>query len=142
MLKNYLKDRITVAEKVDSWEQSIRLASEKLLEDNCITKTYIDSMINNIVKNGPYVVIIPKVAIPHSRPEDGANDTAISLLKLNTPVKYPGDKEVMLVFILAARDSNSHIGLIEDLVDILQNKDTLEKVMESQTIDEIKNVLL
>lgn len=142
MLNDYLKNRIAVAEKVDSWQESIQIAAAKLIEDKCITKAYVDSMISNIVNNGPYVVITPQVAIPHSRPEEGVIDTAISMLKLNTPIKYPEDKEVALIFVLAARDSDSHMDLIGELVDLLQDKNKLKKIMVSKTASEIKKALL
>ena len=39
-------------------------------------------MINNVKEIGSYIVIAPKVAIPHARPEDGTNKLGISFLKL------------------------------------------------------------
>ncbi len=137
-----MEKRILIVQEVDSWQQSIEIAAQKLLEEGYITRGYVDSMIGNIVQNGSYVVIIPQVAIPHSRPEEGAKGTAISLLKLNTPVKYPEDKEVTLIFVLAAKDSDSHMELIGELVDLLQDKDRLEQMMASQTVEDIKNLLL
>ncbi len=36
-------------------------------------------MIANVNKFGTYIVIAPKVAMPHSRPEDGVNKNCVSM---------------------------------------------------------------
>ncbi len=141
MIAKYFEDHIQVADSVSTWEQSIELAAEKLLQKEYITKDYIQSMIENINKNGPYVVIMPEVAIPHSRPEDGAHRTTISLLKLHEPVSYPEDKDIKLVFVLAATDNDSHVELISSLTDLLMDSEKVDQIKEAQTEAEILRII-
>ena len=98
-------------------------------------------MIGNINKLGPYIVLADDVAMPHSRPEDGVNKTGISLLKLNEGVSFGEETSVRLIFILAAQDSNSHIEMITELVDMLQDEEKLFNILQSKTEDEIIKIL-
>jgi PTS system mannitol-specific IIA component/PTS system ascorbate-specific IIA component len=117
------------------------MAAEKLLEKDYITQEYVDAAINNIVKNGPYIIIIPKVAIPHSRPEDGVHETSASLLKLNTPVMYPKENSVKVVLMLAAADSEKHLKMISSLTDLFSDEEKMDRIFESTTKEEILEII-
>ncbi|HKL41790.1 MAG TPA: PTS sugar transporter subunit IIA [Clostridia bacterium] len=141
MINEILENHIMVVESVDSWQESIKLSAEKLLEKNYITQNYVEAAINNIVKNGPYIIIIPKVAIPHSRPEDGVNETSASLLKLNKPVMYPKDNPVKVVLMLAAADKEKHLKMISSLTDLLSDQEKMAKIMDATLVEEIVNII-
>ena len=50
-------------------------------------------MIKNVIENGTYIIILPGLAIPHTRPEHGAIKTGASVLKINEGVLFPDNKE-------------------------------------------------
>ena len=141
MLKDFLKGNITLKERVVDWQEAVKIAAQKLLEKGNIEENYIEKMIGNINKLGPYIVLADDVAMPHSRPEDGVNKTGISLLKLNEGVSFGEETSVRLIFILAAQDSNSHIEMITELVDMLQDEEKLFNILQSKTDDEIIKIL-
>jgi mannitol/fructose-specific phosphotransferase system IIA component (Ntr-type) len=141
MITEILEDHVKVFESVDSWQQSIEITAEPLIEKGYITQDYVNAAINNIIKNGPYIIIIPKVAIPHSRPEDGVNETTVSLLKLNTPVMYPKENPVKVVLVLAAADSEKHLKMITSLTDLLSDQDKMDQIMESTSAEEILSII-
>lgn len=141
MLKDFLKGNITLKERVVDWQEAVKIAAHKLLEKGNIEENYIEKMIGNINKLGPYIVLADDVAMPHSRPEDGVNKTGISLLKLNEGVSFGEETSVRLIFILAAQDSNSHIEMITELVDMLQDEEKLFNILQSKTEDEIIKIL-
>lgn len=141
MLKDFLKGNITLKERVVDWKEAVKIAAQKLLEKGNIEENYIEKMIGNINKLGPYIVLADDVAMPHSRPEDGVNKTGISLLKLNEGVSFGEETSVRLIFILAAQDSNSHIEMITELVDMLQDEEKLFNILQSKTEDEIIKIL-
>lgn len=141
MLKDFLKGNITLKERVVDWQKAVKIAAQKLLEKGNIEENYIEKMIGNINKLGPYIVLADDVAMPHSRPEDGVNKTGISLLKLNEGVSFGEETSVRLIFILAAQDSNSHIEMITELVDMLQDEEKLFNILQSKTEDEIIKIL-
>lgn len=131
---------VNVVDRVDNWEESIKIAAKPLLENGNIELRYIEKMIDKINEIGFYVVLDEYIAMPHSRPEDGVINTAVSFLKVNEAVKY-GDEDIKLIFILAAKDSNSHIDIIQNLLEIFQNDEIKNALLASKTKEDILNVL-
>ena len=82
LTKLLTKDCIQLANFVQSWQEAIHLAASPLVQQHKIEQRYVEAMIRSIEHHGPYVVITPKVAIPHARPSDGVHELAISLLCL------------------------------------------------------------
>lgn len=140
MLETVLKNNMIIMKKIETWEDSVRIAASPLLEKNKIRKSYVEAMINDIKKMGFYVVITDKVAMPHSRPENGVEETSMSLLKLDTPVKY-GEQDVYLIFILAARNKEEHIDILKDLSEFLDKDEEIENILNARTVDEIEGIL-
>lgn len=141
MLLDTIKGNIIIKDKVQSWEEAIQISAEPLLKKNWITEGYVDTMISNVKKNGPYIVIVPGFAMPHARPECGALQTGMSFLKLNEPVVFPDDMEVQLILSLAANDSNAHLAALSELTDIVMDDDKMEQLFHSETIEEILEIL-
>ncbi|WP_368503171.1 PTS sugar transporter subunit IIA [Alkalihalophilus sp. As8PL] len=137
MLSTHLKGNIQFQEHVDSWEDSIKQAATPLLEGGNITSQYIDDMINNVNENGPYIVIVPGFALPHAKNDGAVLKTGISLLKLKQPVKYPEEKEVSILVVLAAEDSDGHLDLISDLSSLLMDDEIMEQFRNASSEEEI-----
>lgn len=141
MLKEMLKGNITLLDSIDSWQEAIKVAAKPLLEKNKIETKYIDAMIGNIKKFGEYIIIAPNVAMPHSRPEDGVNESCLALLKLDKGVAFDNGEEVQLFFILGAKDNNSHISTLTELMEIVDDEDKIEELSKTTTIEEIINLI-
>lgn len=137
MLREILKNNIRVVDEVLTWEEAIKVAATPLKEDGFIKEEYIDAMLENVVKNGPYIVIMPGIAMPHSRPEDGVLKTGMSLLKLSKNVKFPENKDVQLIFVLATTDSNMHLKLISELTNLLMEDESVEKLFLAKSKEEV-----
>jgi PTS system mannitol-specific IIA component len=137
MLREMLENNINVVDEVSCWQEAIKVAAVPLKKKGFIKEEYISAMIENVVKNGPYIVIMPGLAIPHSRPEHGVLKTGVSLLKLSKGVKFPEDKEVELIIVLAANDSNTHIQLISGLTNLLMEDEAMEKLFLAKSKEEV-----
>lgn len=139
-LKDLLKEEyIQVKIEVTDWQEAIRTAASPLLELKLITEDYIHAMINNIVKMGPYIVIAPKVAIPHARPDDGVNELSMSLLKLTKAVHFSDNAihDIQVVIVLAAVDGETHLKALSQLTDMLNEEKTTQELMLADTPSEI-----
>lgn len=129
-------------EKLD-WKQAIAEAAQPLLEQGYIEETYIDAMIQNVIEIGPYIVLAPKVAVPHARPETGVNKLGISLLKLDQSVDFNVDGEedeeryVQLVFVLAAIDNKAHLTALMQLSKILEDEDNIDSLIGKNSVEEL-----
>jgi PTS system mannitol-specific IIA component len=141
MLGEYLKNNIYFLDEVSSWEESIKVAADPLLNKGFITPKYIQDMIDNVNINGPYIVIVPGIAMPHARNEGGVIKTGISLLKLKKPVLFPEGNEVNILIVLAAEDSTGHLDLISDLSSILIDEDVMSKFRISDNAEDIINFI-
>ena len=145
MLKKVLENKINIVDNVKDWEDAIRTAAKPLLADMSITNNYIEAMINNVKKFGTYVVVAPKVAMPHSRPEDGVNKNCLALLKINEGVFF-GDEtdeeeKVYFIFVLGAVDNESHIETLTQLMDIIDDEDKIEAMVKAESVDEIMELI-
>jgi len=121
---------IQIANEVANWQDAIHVASLPLLQQNKIEKRYIQAMIESIEQHGPYVVLTPRVAIPHARPSDGVNELSMSLLKLQKPVQFGPDKPVYLIIVLAATDNTTHLQALVDLTQVLQEPSQIDNIIE------------
>ncbi|MBM6822528.1 PTS sugar transporter subunit IIA [Fusobacterium mortiferum] len=141
-IKKILEDRIQVVEKVESWEKAIEVGAFPLVKDKKIKFNYIENMIKNIEELGPYIILIPGVAMPHARPDENVLESSISLLKVNEGVKFSENTDkVYLMFCLAAKDSSSHIEIIEKLMEVLSDEEKIEKLIKAKTKEELKSFL-
>ena len=140
IIKKLLENNIQILPQVDSWEEAIKIASHPLLEKGYIEPRYIDTMISKVNELGFYIVLSEDVAMPHSRPEDGVLKMGMSLLKLNTPAKF-GNNNVQIVITLAAKDNESHIDALTNLVELLNDDEKIEKIKLAKTNQEILEII-
>lgn len=141
MLSEYLENNIYFLDEVSSWEESIKVAAAPLVNKGFITPKYIQDMIDNVNINGPYIVIVPGIAMPHAKNEGGVIKQGISLLKLKKPVSFPEGKEVNILIVLAAEDSTKHLDLISDLSSILIDEDVMSKFRSSDNEEDFINLI-
>ena len=57
MLKEMLKDKIQIVDSIKDWKEALRVAAKPLLDAKNIESRYVDSIIENVNKNGPYIVL-------------------------------------------------------------------------------------
>lgn len=143
MLKEFLKGNIKVTENVKNWEEALQIGAKLLIDKKNIEPRYTKAIIDNVYKNGPYIVLTDGVAMPHSRPEDGVIKKGMSFLKVKNGVDfYKTDKKVYLFFTLAAEDSNGHQDAIAELADFLGDDEKMKKLIEEDLNEqEILNLI-
>ncbi|ACZ01607.1 PTS sugar transporter subunit IIA [Streptobacillus moniliformis] len=134
------KNNVVVIERVKDWEEAIKIAALPLVESKNIKEEYIFKMIESVKKLGFYIVITDDIAMPHARPEDGVLETGVSFLKVNEAVEF-GDNKLHLIFVLAAKDKNTHIDVITELLEIFQDNDKISKLKEANKLEEILKII-
>lgn len=141
-MKNILNGQIQVVESADNWEKAIEIAAQPLIKNGKIKYGYVENIIKNIKELGPYIILLPGVAMPHARPDENVIESSLSLLKINKGVSFSEDTEdVKLMFVLAAKDSNSHIDIIEQLTELLGDDEKIERLMNAETVEEVENLI-
>lgn len=141
-MKNILNGQIQVVESAENWEKAIETAAQPLIKNGKIKYGYVENIIKNIKELGPYIILLPGVAMPHARPDENVIESSLSLLKINKGVSFSEDTEdVKLMFVLAAKDRNSHIDIIEQLTELLGDDEKIEKLMNAETVEEVENLI-
>ncbi|MGG1292127.1 BglG family transcription antiterminator [Bacillus smithii] len=137
------EDHIVLKEEENSWEDAIKTASEPLLKTDAVTEGYVDAMIESVHELGPYIVIAPKVAIPHARPEKGVNRLGMTLLRLKKGVPFAedGSRNVHLVIVLAAVDNETHLKALSQLSNLLSDSQNIEQLIKADTKKEILDLI-
>ncbi|ALR99897.1 PTS ascorbate transporter subunit IIA [Enterococcus silesiacus] len=132
-------------ETPDNWEDAVILSCQTLLERNIITQQYIDEIVECVQKYGPYIVIVPGVAMPHSSEESqGVLGTAISFTKMSQDVVFEegnDEKNARLFFTLAAKNSEEHVENISKLSEMLMTDGLIEALMTVDTMEDYRNVM-
>lgn len=143
MLGEEIRDKINIIDKIENWENAIRLAAKPLILDNSITENYVRAMINNVKKFGAYIVINDTIALAHSRPEDGVTKDCLSLLKINDGVIFDENlsEKVYLIFVLGAVTNKSHIDVLSKLMEIIDNQDMIDRMIEATSINLLVEIL-
>lgn len=142
MLRELVEKKHTVfAKRADDWEDAIRLACSPFVADGTVESEYAEDVIRCVRKYGPYIVLFPGVAMPHSQ-EGGplVHGTGICFMRLLDPVSFdPDDPEKWadLFFAIAADDPAVHLENIKSLMDILQNEELLEKLRGAAGDDDL-----
>lgn len=116
-----LSSHIQIYDSVHSVEDAIRIASKPLVNENYITKDYVQKMVGLYDPLYPYTVISPEVAIPHASPRDGVKKVGISFLKLENPCKFAQGIFIRYFFIIAPKDKKSHMKAVTQLYDLVQS---------------------
>lgn len=125
MLKDLLNEELILLNiNASDWEDAIRKAAQPLVDEKKVTESYVDDIIVGVKNNGPYIVLTEHVALPHTRPESGALESAIGVATLKTPVEFGNEANdpVKYLFTLSAKDSSQHLSALSELAGLFEDK--------------------
>ncbi|AYF53495.1 PTS sugar transporter subunit IIA [Clostridium botulinum] len=127
----------------NNWQQAISIGTDILIQKGYVKKEYEEAILNKIKELGPYMVITPHIVVPHARPEDGVNKTSISLVTLKHPISFGNNQNdpVKLIITIASENNRDHIEFLSTIVDLLRNKDDLEKIFHAENKEIIIDIL-
>ena len=72
---------IQIGVECSDWKEAIKAAAQYLLEQGAINEHYVNAMIENVMENGPYIVVAPGFALPHEALNAGASKVGMSLIR-------------------------------------------------------------
>lgn len=138
----YLLKHKTIALNVEAsdWMDAIRKGGAILVKEGCCEQKYIEAMITGCVRNGPYFVIGPGLAMPHARPENGVLSTGYALVTLKKGVEF-GDEEndpVDVLVFMAAKDQATHTE--ESMSQVAEFCDNIDWLLELRVATEMAQV--
>jgi mannitol/fructose-specific phosphotransferase system IIA component (Ntr-type) len=144
LILNLLSENTVKAGVVaQDWQEAGRIAGQMLVDNGSVDPGYVDAMIRAVEELGPYIVLGPGVAMFHGRPEDGVKSIGLSVITLRAGVNFDaGDKDpVSLVFALGARDSQSHLELLAELITIIGDTNLVQLLIKAESATEILELI-
>lgn len=125
--------------EANSPEEAIRLAAMPLVLEGMIEERYVDGIINALYEFGPYFVLLPHVALPHTRSEEGAIKNAIGITTLKNPVKFGNESNdpVKYVFTLSAVENGSHLAALASLAELFEDEEFFRILDNAKSSSEI-----
>lgn len=135
--------RILLDAQASDWKEAISLAGGLLEAEQIIDPAYTQAMIDTVVDKGPYIVIAPGFAFAHARPSEAVHETALSWVRLATPVNFGHSKHdpVSLVVALAAVDASAHTRAMAQLARVIGDKKGYSRLMEAGSAAEVHRII-
>ncbi len=135
LLKTFVEQKhYLFAEKAEDWRDSIRMGCKPLEADGTLDPIYAEEIIACVEKHGPYIVIIPGIALPHSMEgAKGVNKTAIGFMKVEEPVSFDDsdpEKTATVFFTLASENHEAHLANMAQLFTMLSDDDLIEELFK------------
>lgn len=137
------KELIRLDVEAKDWQEAIREAYKPMVRTKVITQNYVEDTIRSVKNNGPYIVITKHVALPHTKPEAGANLVALGISVLKNPVNF-GSKDndpVKYIFSLSATDNYIHLNAMAELLELFNKESFFEMLDNARNVDEVKEYL-
>jgi mannitol operon transcriptional antiterminator len=135
----------TIALRVaaDTWTDVVDAAGGLLLATGAIEPEYVEAMKQLIEQHGPYVVIMPEVALLHANPETGVHRMGMSMVTLSKAVCFGHlrNDPVSIAVAMATIDDHRHWRALKQLVDLLANRDSLRQIKNATTKAEVLHVI-
>lgn len=128
------EENILLNQEAKTWEEAVEIAGNILVKNKITKAEYINSMIENINKFGPYVVINDNLAIPHSQSDESVIRTGMGLVTLKKPVFFPNDNKVQIILAFSSLDNKEHISALADLTELVTNYNLIENLLKAKSI--------
>jgi PTS system ascorbate-specific IIA component len=134
-------ERCQFLERVENWQEAIRISCRPLVKSGIADQSYADELIENVNTHGPYIVLMPGLAMPHTMEgSTRAKGTGIAFMKVKEPVRFdPNDpqKDAVIFFTLAATDSKAHLKNMSRLCKMLSNEELIDELMNVSSAEDL-----
>lgn len=126
------------------WKEAIRITFAPLVVAKTIEPSYIDAVIANTIKYGPYYVIAPNLAMPHADARDAVHTTSFSIAVFKNAVNINDDvnAKTQLLVGFASPSKNEHLAIaIPQVVATFENPVITEQVVAAASPAEVLKIL-
>lgn len=144
-LQNFMmeEDILILKESPSSLKEVIEASFSLLIKKNKITSEYLKAIYDSHERLGSYYVVAPKVAIPHSRPENGVLEQGVQVTIFKGGADFQNEENglVYLSVAFASLEAESHMQLISEIASLLEKVKVVEEIITKETSLEIWQVI-
>ena len=144
MIKDYLVEKFVKTDvEVKEWREAARIAGDLLVQGDKVKVEFIDSMIQVVEKFGPYMILVPKVCFFHGEPGEMVKEPCLSLVVFKEPIYFDDfdNQQINCCFAFGATDKDSHMEMIMNVAQILQNEEFIEAITGNKPKEEIMAII-
>lgn len=134
------RENIIFDVEAKDWKEALRLSGEILVKNGSVLPEYVDDMVETVNRNGSYMIVANKLALPHARTEGLVKKTDMCLVRLKNPVTFPGEKEIKIILAFSSRDQKEHMEALTTLVNLIEENNFI-KAIETSTEEEIHEMI-
>lgn len=136
------RENVQIIPSCDDWQEAVHVAVQPLVEGGFVTPAYIEGIIENAHKFGPYFVLAPDLALLHARPEQGVIKQQLAVTIARKGVEFKPGEPVRVIVTLAATDPDSHIDVMRVLATMFADPANIEKVATAADADEVYQIFI
>ncbi len=115
--------------KAKNWEEAVRISGEILEKNGSVDKSYTDDMVDAVMKNGAYMIVGNKIALPHARVNNNVHRTDMSLVRFSEPIEFPDGKKIRVMLAFSSFDRNEHIEALVELINLIEDEEFFQFLM-------------
>ena len=137
------EDNVSFHYPAETWEDVIRHGGQLMVDAGFTEPTYTEAMIDVVRDMGPYIVLVPGLAMPHARPEMGAKQVGTALVTLEKPIDFgsPENDPVSVAVFLCAPNKDEHIQLLTDIAALFEDEEFLDAAVNFESIEDVQAFL-
>ena len=134
---------IKVQLEAKTWKEAIELCFIPLIEKQVVDKKYVDAVLENVAKNGPYFIINDYVALPHAQSDSLVHGVGFSLVTLKNEIYFEKDSRPIKILIgLASNSPEIHTSVaLPQIVAVFEDQKIIQEIKDSNTKEEILEIL-
>lgn len=135
---------ILIAQNANNWEEAVKLGTDVLVKSGAIESRYYEEIVKTTKEIGPYYILMPGVAMPHSRPDAGVIKDCFGITILNKPIKF-GEEEheyAQILLTLAATSSDAHAEVaIPQIMELLDDEENVDRLIGAKSVEEVLSII-
>ena len=126
-----------LGQEAADWKAAVKLGTDLLVKAGAAEERYYEAILKMTEELGPYYVIAPGIAMPHTRPENGAKKTGFALVTLKNPVSFghSDNDPVEIVLCICAKDAKDmNESVIVEAVTLFDDEKAVERLKKAQSV--------
>ncbi|MGB4984408.1 MAG: PTS sugar transporter subunit IIA [Erysipelotrichaceae bacterium] len=137
------EENVLLVDEIIDWQQAVEFSINPLVEQGYCEKRYIDGIIDNTYKFGPYYVLTNDLALLHGKSEQGVLSTQFSIVRLNKPVYFLNStKPVRILIGMCASSSEEHMQGIMAIANIFGDDDKTKKLLKASSSHDVYQLFI
>ena len=132
-----------LGQEAADWKAAVKLGTDLLVKAGAAEERYYEAILKMTEELGPYYVIAPGIAMPHTRPENGAKKTGFALVTLKNPVSFghSDNDPVEIVLCICAKDAKDmNESVIVEAVTLFDDEKAVDRLKKAQSVEDLRAV--